>query len=374
MRIVLVISALDCGGAERVMSIMANYWASRGEKVTLITLEHADRDFYPLDRRVRRVGLGLLAPSSNIYVAIKSNVSRVRRLRAAMRECQPDVIISFVHKVNLVTLFAAQGLRVPVVVSERTDPQCHAIEPIWSRLRRWLYPRAHAVVVQTTAVRDWAALFLPSEKIHVIPNPIEIRTEDTADIATNLNFRSPFAVAVGRLQPVKGFDLLVQAFARCEHRDWSLAILGEGPDRGRLESMIRHYGLETKVHMPGKLSSVDNILRRASMFILSSRYEGFPNVLLEAMSYGLPVLSFDCPSGPRFIIEDGVNGMLVPAEDVNALASAMDRLMADRDERGRLGRQARDIVGTFSLDKIMNSWYQILIAVSPTKPCEQPRL
>lgn len=367
MKIALVNSSLDCGGAQRVMAIMANYWASRGEDVTLITLDRTDRDFYPLDRRIRRIGLGLIAPSPNMYVAFKSNIRQIRRLRAAMRECEPNAVISFLDKMNVVTLIATLGLRVPVVISERVDPRVHTIEPIWSKLRCWLYPRAHALVVQTTTVSDWALRFLPDSQVHVIPNPVEIKTGNAAAATVDINIRPPLVIAVGRLQAQKGFDLLVQATAQCEQRNWSLLILGEGPDRERLESMVKQYGLETRVHMPGNVSSVVSALRQACMFVLSSRYEGFPNALLEAMSCGLPVISFDCPSGPGDIIEDGVNGVLVPAEDVQGLACAIDRLMTDRNERQRLGDEARNVITMFSIEKIMDSWQQLLVEMSMKK-------
>jgi glycosyltransferase involved in cell wall biosynthesis len=167
---------------------------------------------------------------------------------------------------------------------------------------------------------------------------------------------------MGRLNPQKGFDLLLQAFARCaeKHADWSLMILGEGDERPRLEAMASDLGIKDRVTMPGLVKDPLRILRGTDLFVLSSRYEGFPMALVEAMACKLPVISTDCPSGPRDIVRDGVNAILVPPNDVNALAGAMDRLMANQAERQRLGANAVQVIERFSVEKVMNIWDNLL--------------
>ena len=362
MRITLVISTFAAGGAERVMSVMANYWAERGEDITLITLSPQSNDWYKLDPRVKRVGLDVLSISTHIGQAIRHNVWRVIWLRQALRRAHPDIVISFLDTTNVLTLMASWGLGIPVIVSERTDPQQRSISTAWDGLRCLLYRHADAIVVQSCAVRDWALGLQGIKAIYVIPNPVS-PIRNGSEQASSRHGSSHTIVAMGRLVRVKGFDLLIEAFGRCaaKHSDWSLVILGEGPERASLQTFAADLGIASRVSLAGQFQEPATILKGADLFVLSSRYEGFPNALLEAMACQLPVVSTDCSSGgPRDIIRDGVDGILVPPGDAAALAHAMDRLMANSDERQRLGTRAAEIIERFSIEKIMKMWDELV--------------
>jgi glycosyltransferase involved in cell wall biosynthesis len=165
-------------------------------------------------------------------------------------------------------------------------------------------------------------------------------------------------LAVGRLNPQKGFDLLLRAFARIRsaRTEWRLIILGEGGERRNLETLRDELGLSECVDMPGRVKDPELWMARAGLVVQPSRYEGFPNVVLEAMAMGAPVISSDCESGPSDIIRDRVNGRLVPVEDVAALASVMDELIRDKPERERLGRAAMSIRDDYAMETIMPRW------------------
>ena len=360
MRLTLVISSLSSGGAERVASIMANHWAQGGRPVTLLTFDDGAKPFYHLDSRVSHHSLALARVSSNPLDAARNNLRRIRRLRSAIRRSRPDCVISFMDQMNVLTLLAAEGLGVPVIVSEQNYPPEHKLSRAWDRLRDWTYPRAFRVVGVTARVLSYFSPRIQARSV-VIHNPVLRPTATSAGPAEKLLER-PALLAVGRLHDQKGHDLLLRAFARLEarHADWSLTILGEGPRRRELETLSEGLGISGRVRLAGRVPDPDRYLRQADLFVSASRHEGFPMALGEAMAHGLPVIATDCPSGPAEMIRDGVDGVLVPNGDVEALASAMDRLMSDEPRRLRLAGRAPEVAERFGLEAIMRAWEELL--------------
>lgn len=355
-RITLIISSLSAGGAERVMSYMANYWARKGWAVTLITMSKMDRDFFPVEDRVVRVSLGLAGESPGILNAIFNNVRRLLSLRSAIQLSRPDVVISFMESVSILTLLATRFTGIPVIVSEHNDPSQHNIGNAWGRLRRLLYPQASALVVLTQSVMGWAVELVGKKRAFVIPNSIS-RSENR-EVKKACEFPQPFVLAVGRLAYQKGFEFLLQAFKKIaqQNPEWTLVILGEGSERASLEAMVKALGLEDRVLLPGRYPDPMSVMEQAPLFVMSSRYEGFPIVLLEALACGTPTISFNCPSGPSDVIRHDVDGILVPPEDVDALADAMQDLMAHPEKRERLALRAREVTDRFGEEKVMGMW------------------
>ncbi len=347
------------------MTLMANYWAEQGYKLTLITIDSADRDFYPVHHDVRRIGLGLLGKSSSFQQAIVGNFRRVAGLRGAIRGSKPDVVVSFIEKTNILALLSTMGLPIPVVVSERIDPRYHNVERLWSFLRWVVYRRAAALVVQTNGLRRWAEQFVDRRAVHVISNPLTHQNAEGGKVGERADTEKT-VVAMGRLVTQKGFDILINAFARCapKHPEWNLVIIGEGPERKRLGEIADRLNIGSKVKFTGRLANPLEMLNQADLFVLSSRYEGFPNALIEAMACRLPVISSDCPSGPREIIRDGVDGVLVSPNNIAELADAMNRLMGDWRERRRLSSRAVEIIDRLGLERIMGLWDELLHGVS----------
>jgi glycosyltransferase involved in cell wall biosynthesis len=279
-------------------------------------------------------------------------------LREKIRESSPDVVISFMEGSNVLTLLATRWLRLPVIVIEQTDPALYEIGRAWNILRRMVYPLADYLVCP---VAGSLARFQSMTRVRgcVIPNPI-----DVPSLPQNAGQRSGEGhtlAAMGRLVYQKGFDLLLRAFAEIcgRHPDWRLVIYGSGPLLEELQAQALGLEVHERVHFAGAVSDPFAQLQAADMFVLSSRFEGFGMALAEAMACGLPAVSFDCPEGPACIIRNGVDGILVPPGDVESLATVLDRLMGDAQERRKLGLGAVEVRERFSTEKILSQWQEL---------------
>lgn len=386
----IVVSSLHGGGTERVVSHLANDWARRSWAISILTLFHGSaRPAFVLDPRVVHRDLGLSVrgrrpmPDGETVRALKATfdgcspperrlllreLGLIAAIRRAIRGRRPDVLLSFIDATNVRVLLAAEGLGVPVIVSERSDPVRNTLADGMMRLRRRVYRRATCLVAQTAGM---AAFFAGEmgDRLRVIHNPVVRPPEPRAAPLSGSARTRPAGramVALGRLGEEKGFDLLIEAFAQVapRHPTWSLAIFGNGPRRARLEQMVRERGLSAHARLPGFTTRPFDILRAADLFVLPSRSEGFPNALCEAMSCGCPVIAAACSSAVHEIVRDGVDGVVVPADDPEALARAIDRLMSSDDERRRLGARAVDVVDRFALEKAMAQWDAIVLAAA----------
>jgi glycosyltransferase involved in cell wall biosynthesis len=222
------------------------------------------------------------------------------------------------------------------------------------------YPRLHALVVLTEQdARDYVEYLPEPPMIAVIPNTVRKLGGDQARLSGTT------VLAAGRLTPQKGFDLLIHAFAlvASDRPHWQLRICGRGPQRRELLRLIDAHGLDDVITLPGAVRRLGDEMERASLFVLSSRFEGFPLILIEAMSKGLPIVSFDCPTGPRDVIEDHRNGLLVPSGDIDALAASILELIADSGLRRRLGTAAALTARKYTIEAIGPRWEQLLDAV-----------
>jgi GalNAc-alpha-(1->4)-GalNAc-alpha-(1->3)-diNAcBac-PP-undecaprenol alpha-1,4-N-acetyl-D-galactosaminyltransferase len=359
MKVTLVIYGLGGGGAERVMSILANYWVEHGWDVNLIMfVDPTQGAFYKLDPRIRLESLGIAGDSGNPIRAIKNAVHRVKVLRQAIVASQPDVVISFMNAVNVYTILACWRSKIPTIVSEHIYPGATDANKIWQLIMSWAYRYADLVTVLTHN----ALPFYPASKGYrsiVMPNPVVAPTKQAG---ANRSSPHPSLIAIGRLSPQKGFDLLMKAFANIKDKypDWQITILGEGPMRAELEELRSQLQLTDRVHLPGLVTNVPDYLSQADLFVMPSRFEGFPMALCEAMVCGLPVLAADCLSGPREIVEDGINGILVATEDVDALTVGLDKLMSDPAKRAQIAQNAPQILDRFGIDRVMGIWAEAI--------------
>jgi glycosyltransferase involved in cell wall biosynthesis len=359
MKLMLFISDLRPGGAERVMATLANAFAEAGHEVVLTSIGRADGDFYEIDPRVARIGLGMKRSSKGPLEALYRNARRIAAIRAAVRRTSPDAIVAFTCRVNVSVLLATIGLRTPVVVSERIDPAKTEDGALWRAMRPATYRWAAAIVAQTERERRWFRR--RGMAASIIPNPL--RADALESALPDASRRERIVMAMGRHVRQKGFDLLIDAFASFSksRSGWRLEIFGEGPEGESLARQAEEAGVGALVSFPGVTKDPLAAMRRCSIFVLSSRFEGFPNVLVEAMSQGAACAAFDCPNGPREILRDGVDGRLVALEDIAGLAAALEQLAVDEGLRAALGSEAAKAArGRFSIKAIQALWEEEL--------------
>jgi glycosyltransferase involved in cell wall biosynthesis len=364
MKVAMVIYSLSAGGAERMLCFLANSWAARGIEVTIITIAPQLTSFFELDSKIRRLALPDMESSAERGGSLRAVLGRCRRLHRKLQEVGPDTVVAFMDTVNALTVMASLGLRHRVVIAERTVPERAVIGRFWSLMRRFTYPRADCLVVQTEGVRRWAGAFVAASRMVKIPNAVEA-PESPADDQL-VPGAGPKLVAIGRLVKLKGFDRLLRAFAACgpAANQWSLCIIGEGPERGALEQLATQLGIADRLFLPGRVVKPTRYLGQFQLAALTSDYEGFPNAIGEAMAAGLPVVSFDCPHGPRELVRDGVDGLLVEPGDEPALTAALERLMGDDSLRRAMGTRAQEIVSRYDAAGVLAAWDRV-IGVDP---------
>ena len=366
MRLLIYIHSLENGGAERVVANLANHWASTGWDVTLVTVAPHTRDFYVLDGRVQRRCLDLTGHGRGVLAGFVRTVRRAHGLRRVLREVRPDIALSAMHTANVVLALAARGLPgLRTVGSEHNFPPKAPMGVIWETLRRHAYGHLHAVVALTQECANWLAQHSRARAIPVIPNPVVwplARHAPQIDPATACSAGRRILLGVGRLSEEKNFATLIAVFARLApvHPDWDLVILGEGPMRGALCAQVQAAGLEARIFLPGSVGNMGDWYEGASLYAMSSHFEGFPNTLVEAMAYGLPAVSFDCDTGPRDIIRHRIDGFLVKPGDIEGMQSSLDTLMRQDQLREYFALRAIEARERFSMKKIGGMWETVL--------------
>jgi glycosyltransferase involved in cell wall biosynthesis len=371
MNIVIFIYSMQCGGAQRVTANLANEWAQRSARVTIVTEVSPEKDFYPLESSVQRVHMAIRSRRGGLLGALgglTANIVRVRAYRRILKQLKPDVALGMMTATSVLTILAGWGLPCKVVATEHTHPPILPSR-LWGSLRRWVFPSADRVVVLTEESKTWMREHCDCSAVSVIPPPFALpipRTEPMIMPDTVVSPERRMLLAVGRLHEAKGFDYLIGAFAQIakDLPEWDLVIVGEGDQRPLLEKMVAQHALQGRVKLPGHAGNVRDWYQRADLYVLSSRFEGFPMVLVEAMAAGVAVVSYDCDTGPRDIIRHEENGLLVrPVGDPAALAQSLARLMHSDVERAAIAARATGVAQTFAFDKTVAMWSDVFSAV-----------
>jgi len=393
----VVCNTTRCGGIYRVVSTLCNTWSRQGHQVQLIAL-YDHESFFHLEPSVRRVNAltsqetsrvaRIKRKSQNLLARFLFRVKhfcpkrladrvllyagnlwlshRIGPLRAAIKRTKASVVIAFGWQANVLTILACRNLDRKIIISERGDVTSQHLEYPWERLRSDLYNYADIVTANTRAALQTMQTYVDSDKLAFIPNPL-VGHEPEPDFLRP-SFAAPVILIVANLTRVKAHDVLLETIARLssELSNWRLALVGEGEQEKALREQAQILGIADRVDWHGRVADPVVFYRSASIFVMPSRSEGMPNALMEAMSYGVPVIVSNASPGPLDLVKDGETGLVVPVDDPDALASAIELLGNDASLRERLGDAGRLRVSEYDVAKIISLWEQ-LIATGSTQ-------
>tara|TARA_B100001029_G_scaffold34037_1_gene25838 strand:- start:16014 stop:17126 length:1113 start_codon:yes stop_codon:yes gene_type:complete len=364
--IVVVVSAMNLGGAQRVVSILCDHWSQTGYQVTLICTYTGEKvDHYQVNKNV---SLQYLSNSPFLSGSKLFNLGwKLLQLRKLIKSLDPNVVISFLTRVNVASALSTLGIKSSLIICERTWTPFASLNSKFYWLYRILFKGVDKIVVQTDKSKAWLGHNFPDANVTVIPNPVvyplPLDYERSVNPDDILSRQRKVILASGRMHKYKQFDLLIRAFTQIKEKypQWDLIILGDGEERVELSQIIADLCIEDRVYLPGSVGNISEWYMRADLFILSSLVEGFPNVLLEAMAYELPCISFDCDTGPRDMIKDGVNGILVePSEKELGLSRALNKMISDEEFRNEVANKSKLLRERYSVINIMKEWDEVL--------------
>lgn len=353
MRILFFVASLYGGGMERIAALLASHLVQQHQ---VIVADFSDNTkTYPIDSQVKIIDISPQSPIRAFH-----RMERMSNIKRTIKTINPDIIISFSVSLNAKVIKANRRLKKKIIVSERTTVS-RSLNRTAEHARKKLYPLADCVVYVTKEDYDHSPHVKNKTYIY---NPLTLKPYD------NYEDREKSIITIGGLGRwhVKGFDLLLEAWHNvCLHYpEWCLEFLGhDGP--GPIHDLVKKYQLEKQVHFLGRSDDIQNVLRRKSVYVLSSRNEGFPNSLVEAMSQGCACLAFDCQTGPKEIITDGVNGLLVENGSVEDLTQKLKNLLTDERLRETLSKNAVEEVRRFNKETIMDQWDELIEIVYKKK-------
>lgn len=360
MKILFYINVIQRGGAERVMVNLANQFDKDGYKIIFVTSFRVG-DEYILNKSVKHLSLENVKINQS---KIKRNISRILKLRMICKTEKPDIMISFMAEPNIRALFATMGLPVKNLVSVRNDPNQEYAGKLLHFLGKVLLPFADGCVFQTEDAKNWFPKRL-QKKSRIIYNSV------APDFFKAV--RKPIkhcVVVCGRLECQKNHMMLIKAFEGVikKYSDAMLWIYGDGTLKESLENYLRENGLCENIFLKGITDNVPEALAEADVFVLPSDYEGMPNALLEAVAMGIPCISTDCPcGGPKMIIEDKKNGLLVPVGDKEKMKRAIMYLFSDNELKNSLGAEAGKRAKEFAPDIVYEQWKRYILKIVCTK-------
>lgn len=358
-KIVFHLNTLAQGGAERVVSTLANSLCEEFE-VIIATMWVSENE-YAIDKRVRRVSVGLSKEQENEN-RIKKAYHRMCNLRAFIKREKPDCMIAFEKKANYRALIATMGRKIPTIVSVRTNPYLHYVSRADRILLPLLFSRAQGTVFQTVGAKEFFAPKVQKNS-RIILNPINSKYLNL----TKSTERKKEVVQSGRIVDFKNQKMLIEAFVDVhrKHPDYVLKLFGEDSGDGTwqvLEKCIEEHNATEYVYLMGGSNQLEKDIIDASVYAFSSDWEGLPNALMEAMAMGLPVVATDCPSGgPATLIQNEKNGLLIPIKDKEKMTAGINRLIEERQFAEIIADRAQKITEHANVDVICRQWKEYIL-------------
>lgn len=358
MKIGFLIKDLSSGGAERATVSLANYFAANSNKIEIITFFDGE-SFYPLDSSVSvcSAELGEIEQSAS-FKRLFGSIGRIFKIRKLVKSHKLDMLIGMSFAMTWYVVLATMFTKTKSVGTERSNPYKYKATKLNTFLRKLFYYFPNGYVFQTKK----AASFFGNKKKKrdiVIPNAIFNETVYTLSPPAN---RKKIICATGRLIKLKRFDMLIDAFAAISEQipDYSLFIFGEGEERKNLENRIKALGMNGRIILAGTDPQAVKFVNYASVFVLSSDFEGMPNALLEALAMGVPCVSTRCEMGPDELIEDGVNGFLTEVGNGEQLGEAILKIIKNPDIAQTFSENGRKLIETHSIENISRQWLEYL--------------
>lgn len=327
-KVLLINNGLSGGGTERASVSFAHYLMEQGYNVTLLALYQSEH-FYKLDERVDFIEPDFSRRNTSTYVYIWKMMRYVRR---HVMKINPDTVLAYNEWTNAYVLLACLGLKTPIYVSERMHPKAR-LPKATGFLRKLLYPKAAGVIVQTEFGQKILEQKTGAKNVIVIPNAVNVMEPMAVE-------KKKQVIALGRLELVKGHRFLIEAFAGVKDTSWELCVIGDGSQMAALKQQASNLGISNRVNFKGHQLDFRKELSESQIYVLPSVKEGFPNSLIEAMSLPLACISGDFYEGKHDLVQDGVNGLLVPTCNPEALTIAMNRLIENKQLRMQLADEA----------------------------------
>lgn len=355
-KILFYISTIRGGGAARVMVNIANEISKRGYNVCFVTNFPAVRE-YLLSPDIKRKNIEDVESDHGLIV---KNIKRIYRLRKIIQDENPDISIAFMGENNFRLILAALGLRTKIIISVRNDPKREYRRPGTRQLASLLFRNADGIVFQTSEAKLWFPKKI-QEKSRIIHNYVD---EKFFNLNENLGNN---IIACGRLCRQKNYPMMLQAFANVlkEFPNEKLEIYGEGELKEELVELSKELDISESIRFMGFVKNMDQIYRNAKLLLMTSNYEGMPNVLLEAQASSVPVITTDCPcGGPKMIINDGVNGYLSPVGDQVTFSEMIIEFLKNRDLQNDMRRNSYKMSETFSSETVLKEWTKLFDDIS----------